>query len=299
VTCALVYFVEGAVRVLIVWLTLGAGGSTRSIMCALAVSYVASGAVSIAFELRERRRTGGRTVGSAGPRGASLVRLFASMTVLGLLFFLDVPLVAFWFQADPAAQYAAAAVIARIALWLPTPFANTLFARTANEHDPRVQRRTLAVTVVIVLPAMVGLLVAATRHAETFVRVLLDLQKFPEAVRIFPSLMLAMSLLGLTWLLYQYLLAQGRFRVVFLLAAAVAAFVLLLRFRHANLLAVVENLAAVAAACCAALGIWSVAPRRDPHSHHENRSHPRAEPGGSMTPQVSKGGGGAGPPAMK
>jgi hypothetical protein len=261
-TCALVYFVEAAVRVAVVWIVLNAGGSTRAIMYAFAASYAASGAVSIAFEIRERRRLKHVPDGDARAGIASLLRLFAAMGLLGLLLFLDVPLVGLWFKPETAAQYAAAAVIARIALWLPVPFANTLFARVANEVNPRAQRRTLLVTSTFVVPTLAALVLFAYIQAHLFVRVFLSYEKFQEAVEIVPALLLATSILGVTWLLYQFLLAQGRFTSVAVVLAAVICFVLLVRFRHESLVQVVENLRGVGLACCVTFAAWATTLRR-------------------------------------
>ncbi len=290
-TCAFVYFIEAAVRVVVVWAVLSAGGSTRAIMYAFAASYAASGAASIGFEIRERRRLRHVPSGDARAGIASLIKLFAAMGLLGLLLFLDVPLVGFWFKPEAAAQYAAAAVIARIALWLPLPFANTLFARVANEVNPRAQRLTLLVTVTIVVPALAMFVLFAYLHAHLLVRVFLSYEKFQKAAAIVPALLLATSVLGVTWLLYQFLLAQGRFKPVAVMLVAVVGFVLLVRFRHGSIDAVVENLRAVGLACCGVFVAWALTMPRVRHvSHHGHAgklAHPNPEPGGSMTPHSS------------
>ncbi|HEX8855546.1 MAG TPA: hypothetical protein VF752_08080, partial [Thermoleophilaceae bacterium] len=164
---------------------------------------------------------------------------------------------------DPAGSYAAAAVAAKVPIWVAIGLGMYLLPEAARRvsvgMDARpVLARTLAVIAAIALPMVLFYTVAG----EPLLRTVFgdDLTLASDAL---PLLGLAMSLLAATFLAVQYLLALHRQRFLWLLAAAAALDPVLVNAMGSNLTDVALVLMCLQAALAAAMLVTAVRAKTD------------------------------------
>jgi glycosyltransferase involved in cell wall biosynthesis/O-antigen/teichoic acid export membrane protein len=179
-------------------------------------------ATAIALGVILRRRLGPPEAAPRRSLGSLFAGAWAPVLGLTLVFVLqniDVIVVRYQVGGDPAGAYAGAAVAAKLAIWVAIGIAVYLIPeaarRAAAGQDPRpVLGRALAIVAAIALPALLIFVAASS--------LLLRLAFGDEFVQADDALILlglAMSLLAVTYLSVQYMLALYRFKFLFPLAA--------------------------------------------------------------------------------
>jgi O-antigen/teichoic acid export membrane protein len=174
-----------------------------------------------------RRRLGGLVAGAWAP--------VLGLTLVFLLQNIDVIVVRYRVGGEEAGAYAGAAVAAKLAIWVAIGIAVYLIPEAARRagagEDPRpVLGRALAIVAGIVLPTLLIFLAAPT----LLLRVAFG-EDFVQAADALILLGMAMSLLAVTYLSVQYMLALYRFRFLLPLAALAVAEPLLLSLAEESL----------------------------------------------------------------
>jgi O-antigen/teichoic acid export membrane protein len=184
----------------------------------------------------------------------------AGLTLIAVLQNIDVIVVKHQIGGDAAGSYAAAAVAAKLVIWVAIGVGLYLLPeaarRAATGVDPRpVLMRALAIVVGVAVP-MLGIFIVAPH-------LLLQVAfgpKFTQASDALVVLGAAMTLLAAAYLAVQYMLALGRFHFLFVLAVVAAVEPLLLVSGTRSLVGfavVVLALQCVAASAVLALGLRS------------------------------------------
>ncbi len=212
-----------------------------------------------------------RRLGPAGQKtaGGGLRRLaagaWAPIAALAVLVFLqnvDVLVVKHRLDDDAAGAYAAAAVAAKLLIWVAIGVSGYVVAessRRAAAGDPALGPLKLTLTVIAALAVPVGLLFAV---APALLLELAFGEEFASAADALLPLGMAMTLLAATYLAAQYLLALHRTGFLAVLAAAAAVEVVALTLVGDGIVAVAVAVLGVMAA--AAIGVLVAAARATP-----------------------------------
>ncbi len=152
----------------------------------------------------------------------------------------DVVLAKRYFPAEDAGNFARAAVLGRMILWLPLPLAATMFPKVVGQ-SPRLLKKACAYTLALVLLALAGCWVGA----ELLLRLLYGItHPAPEQIHMLRHMGLAMAPLGLVQVVLHYELAQNRVRHLWPLFLIAAGYLLGVRLHHPNLMSLVHMLQA-------------------------------------------------------
>ena len=190
----------------------------------------------------------------------------------GVLMNCDVMLVRH-FHPESAGEFAWAATIGRSVVFLPMPIAMAMFPKVISAGGTS---RSSRLTVLKALGIVVGMIALGVSVSLIWpwlpLRILYGVKDpSPELERLVRMVMLAMSPLGISYLLLHFEMAQHRFRTVPWLLALAAAYLIGVRFWHHSVLAIVAVLGAVATASAALYVVELLRPRpvatpaRDPH----------------------------------
>ncbi|MGA0334343.1 MAG: hypothetical protein ACO3NW_10350, partial [Kiritimatiellia bacterium] len=126
----------------------------------------------------------------------------------------DVILAKRYFDPLVAGQFAQAATLGRMILWLPLPIAQVMFPKVVHEGSARPeQRRTLFKALAYTLLLILLTLTAGWFAAPLLLKAVYGLEALPPGqLQWFRSTAIAMALLGPVYMLLQYELARGKIR---------------------------------------------------------------------------------------
>lgn len=166
-----------------------------------------------------------------------LSKAFAAMPVLfafSILMTADVIFVRHYFNPDVSGQFAQAATLGRMVLWLPLPIAQVMFPKVvrntaANSMQIKTLYKALSYTVLLVAGALVSGWVMAPFALQSMYGIE---HPSPDQVAWFRSTAVAMSLLGPVYLLIQYQLARGKICKLLPLCLLAVLYPVLIKFRH-------------------------------------------------------------------
>lgn len=179
-------------------------------------------------------------------------RYMLTALAFGVLSSADVLMVKYYFPADQAGVFAKAAMLARMAFFLPGPVCSAMFPKVTSEGDSSpANRRTLKKAMVMTGVLGGGIGVVCALFPSLLLKVLVrDVQ--PGQGEVLRAMALAMMPLTLVMVLMYYEVAQRRFRIMIPLYICAAAYVMGVMHWHGSLLQVVGVLAT---ASVAALGL--------------------------------------------
>lgn len=213
--------------------------------------------VSVSFLLRAL--PGGQAQ-AAPPARPILLQTLGAMPVLlafSTLMTADVILARRFFDPVLSGQFAQAATLGRMILWLPLPIAQVIFPKVVRERQPSpAQRHTLRKALGYTLLIILGTLGLAWGFAPQALQLVYGIAQPPaQQVAWFRGTALAMGLLGPVYLLMQYELARGKIRRLLPLCLIAPFFPLLSAFHHAapgDLIRILIALNGAALLC----GLW-------------------------------------------
>ncbi len=200
------------------WLTAMSGLTAHAISIGFAIVLTASGVWAV---------TRGATTRAAAPRGVS--HYFLSSLLLlgsfGVLMNCDVMLVRHY-HPDLAGHFSWAATIGRSVIFLPMPIAMAMFPKVISTGGSSQASRSTLLKALGLVGGMIGTAVAATWILPWLpLRILYKVaDPTPEMTHLVRVVALAMSPLGLTYLLLNFEMAQHRFQTIPWLLAAAAAY---------------------------------------------------------------------------
>lgn len=186
-----------------------------------------------------------------------MLQALGSMPILlafSTLMTADVILARTYFDPAVSGQFAQAATLGRMILWLPLPIAQVMFPKVVRHTPPspaqwHTLKKAMGYTLLLILPA----LAAAWLFAPLGLRLVYGMQNPPSAqIAWFRGTALAMALLGPVYLLLQYELARGKVRRLLPLCLIAPGFPLLARLFHADpadLIRILISLNAAALLC--------------------------------------------------
>lgn len=237
---------------------------------ALAVTLVAlGGAVALgAFWIRDDLFSRGEAPTTRLP--AVLPRFALGALLFYAAAFQDALLVRLVFGGAEAARYDAAVTLGRIVHALPYPLIPVLVPAVARlSAEGRSARPTLLVQLVTVAAPAAMLTVGGALHPALLGSLILDPGKHADLGPLVPLALGTAGFFAMTSIVLHYLLARGRFGILFVTAAAAAAGAVAALAPPHDAKGVLTRMACVAGACFAAavtLGIAGSRPRapRDP-----------------------------------
>ncbi len=208
---------------------------------------VAAVVLSLGFGVLGARLVYGSGAGQAPARSALYgysLRYVLASCAYAVLSYADIAVVKHYFSGEQAGAYAIAAMVGRIAFFLPVPVASAMFPKVVSGglSTPEA-RRTLVKGLVIVALITLSAAVGCTLFPQLVMRILTGAWR-PELAGLVRGVVWALSPLPLVMLLMNYELAQRRFRVTWPLAACAVLFVAGTAWRHGELREVVACLAA-------------------------------------------------------
>lgn len=155
------------------------------------------------------------------------------------------------FFPDDADDFARAAVIGRMILWLPLPIASAMFPKVVSPA-PKTLLKAVAYTVALVLLALV-----ACRLGSVWLLRILYRVRDPsgELLQLVWRMGLAMAPLGIAHVVLHHELAQSRARALWPTLTAATAYVLILAFHHPRVEFLV-NLLTLATCTALANSLW-------------------------------------------
>lgn len=176
----------------------------------------------------------------------------------GMLMNSDVMLVRH-FHPEAAGEFAWAATIGRSVVFLPMPIAMAMFPKVISAGGTSRSSRLTVLKALGMVVGMIGFGVAVSLIWPWLpLRILYGVKDpSPELEHLVRMVMLAMSPLGVSYLLLNFEMAQHRFRTVPWLLLIAAAYIGGVWFWHQTVLSIVAVLAAVSTAS-AALYLWEL-----------------------------------------
>ncbi|GJL77299.1 MAG: capsular polysaccharide biosynthesis protein [Nitrospinaceae bacterium] len=200
-------------------------------------------AISIAFwSTRDILREQGSPLphGFFKEMGKYAFPVFISTTMVMALGNLDIVLVRHYCQPEEAGLYATAAILGRIALFLPGVLITVLFPEAAKveakgHEDSRILWVSLGLT------ALLGgsFALACTFWPEQII-VLLFGAKYQAAAELLKVISLAMAMLAIANVIFTYCLARSEFKFLWPLASGVAMMLSLIFFFHDSALTIAK-----------------------------------------------------------
>ncbi len=223
-----------------------------------AAALVVTGAGAVVVLARPARAASGGTRGDTARPDRYLVGSLAILLGFGLLANADAALVKRYFEPALAGQFAMAATIARIVVFLPQPIATALFPRVvavgrAQAHHWPALRQALLYVSALTLVAVIG----CSLLPGLPLRVLYGIRDpSPDLVRLVRVVAWAMSPLAPVFLLVHFELAQARYSALMPILLATGLFVGGVALFHASLLHVAVAMGT--AGMVAILGVGAV-----------------------------------------
>jgi O-antigen/teichoic acid export membrane protein len=198
----------GLAFVLAGWLTATAGVSAHALGLLFGVLV---GLLGVAAITRGAAAGGKATPGV----GAYFINSLLLLAGYGILMNSDVMLVRH-FQPDEAGLFSRAATIGRSVVFLPMPIAMAMFPKVISSGGSTHGSRTTLLHAFGLVALLIGAAVAATCALPWLpLRVLYDVSEpTPEMIHLVRVVTLAMSPLGLTYLLLNFEMAQHRFQTI-------------------------------------------------------------------------------------
>lgn len=178
-----------------------------------------------------------------------------ALALYGFLMNADVVMVKHFFPPAEAGLFARAATIARTVVFVSQPVAVALFPKVVSLGDFRVGHRATLFRALALVALVVGISVLICVAAPALpLRILYGPGALtPEQKRLLPWVALAMSPLGLSYLLLNFEMAQHRFMMLAPLTVCAAAYVAGVWLWHATLNQVIAVMAAVTVTLAVAL----------------------------------------------
>lgn len=248
----------GPVRLALGWgliLCLARTAHVAVLSHALAILY---GVLVAAWGVWWVTRTAGTRVPATRGIGPYFLKAMYLLAGYGLLMNCDVILVRH-FHPEQAGEFAWAATIGRSVVFLPMPIAMALFPKVVTAGGTTRHSRVLVLQALGMVVAMIGAGVAVSVIWPWLpLRILYGVTSAsPELLHLVRMVMLAMSPLGITYLLLHFEMAQHRFETVPWLLAVAAAYLGGAAVWHHSVLALVAVLGTVAT-LSAVLYLWVV-----------------------------------------
>ena len=226
--------------VLLVLFGLGAMGGLTAHMAGILASTVLSFMLCLSL-LGKGRVAAERPVGIYSYMGGYM----ATFLAYGVLSSADVLLVKYYFTPDQAGIFAKAAMVARMAFFLPGPVCSAMFPKvTSVGGSSRASRHTLYKAMVLTGLIGGGIGVACLIFPNLLLRLLVR-EVQPGQVDVLRAMVLALAPLTLIMVLMNFELAQRRFRIMLPLTLCAAGYLLGVWWWHATLLHVVAVLGVV------------------------------------------------------
>ena len=202
-------------------------------------SYVLGSTVSILLGLYFLRDRIGRS-GESLPRGfiaggaVYSLKLAAAMALVQAMVNADIVLVRHFCQPEASGLYSTAAIIARIAFYLPLVLTNVLFpevakAQAEGRDDRGVVLTSLGLTALLSFGFAVVCMVASV-----FVVEILYGESYRQASGLLRILAPALAMLSVVNVLFTHMMARSRFVFVWILGGGFILFILMALHRHDN-----------------------------------------------------------------
>ena len=158
-----------------------------------------------------------------------------------ILMNIDVLLVKHYFSPEEAGVYSQAAVIGRTVIFLPMPIAAAMFPKVVSGGAMSSDdRKTLGLGIFFSIGIIAAAVIACFLLPWLPIRILYGIKDpSPEMLHLVKMVVLAMSPLGLTYLLTNFELAQHRFKLIGALGVSSVGYVLSIVLWHDRLLHIV------------------------------------------------------------
>jgi len=171
---------------------------------------------------------------SALPLLRKMLEAAPILFTFSILMTADVILAKRYFDPELAGQFAQAATLGRMILWLPLPIAQVLFPKVVREGNATdSQRHTLFKAMSYTLILIAGTLAVGCFGASYALKIVYGIANPPsEQIAWFRGIAIAMALLGPVYLLLQYELARGKIFRLLPLCLLGPAFPLGVHFFH-------------------------------------------------------------------
>jgi|GEM_PF-1623673 len=164
------------------------------------------------------------------------LRLFPILLAFSTLMTADVILAKYYFDPVTSGQFAQAATLGRMILWLPLPIAHVMFPKVvrkgaATESQRYTLFKALGYTLILVLVALIVGWIGAPYALQWVYGIA---SPSLDQITWFRLTALAMAFLGPVYLLMQYQIARGKLKQLLPLCVLAVAFPILAYFRHSN-----------------------------------------------------------------
>ena len=166
--------------------------------------------------------------------------IFLSSTLVIAIGQLDIVLVKHYCSGEEAGLYSAAALVGRIALYLPSVLTVVLFPMATKEHisgakNPRILWASLGMTALLGL----GFALICKLWPEQII-ILLFGEKFQSGAELLKTISLAMALLAISNVIFTHNLARSEFKFLWTLTIGVAVMLLLIFNFHDSALTIAK-----------------------------------------------------------
>lgn len=233
----------GVVRLVWVAVLLGAVGTQVTVLLWAQVAAVAATLLLGGLGLRRLLPRGAAEGPAETPSLTYLARSLAMMAAFAFLMNADLSFVKHYFDPVAAGGFAVAATIARAIVFLPMPVALAMFPKVVSRGESsRASWRTLGFALGLVLAIILGAVAACWLLAPWLLRLFTGAEADAIQIGLLRGMLLALSPLGLTWLLMNFELAQHRFGALPGLAVCAAGYGLTALLRHGSPWQIMEAL---------------------------------------------------------
>ncbi len=190
------------------------------------------------------------------------VPVFLSTTMVMTLGNLDIVLVRHYCTPEESGLYSIAAILGRIALYLPGVLITVLFpaaaqAQDTGKEDPRILWFSMGLTAVL----GGGFALACGLWPEFIIGLLFG-EKYLAAAAMLQTISFAMGLLAVANVIFTYCMARSEFKYLWPLVGGVGLMLLLIALHHESALVIARNVLVSIAAILTGTLFWFLLSRR-------------------------------------